>query len=150
MPLLGALACCVLLQVAEAFSTMGLHKGVKFHTWLSRVMRDEGVEKTSQLLDRMKLSANGITLYRAVEQDGSLVYQPIDMASLEPWIPSPGRKEDREQIPLRIVASEVVTQTKAVFPRDADLYYVRGWWLLLSSSAAQQQCCCRPECGLQS
>lgn len=86
-----------------------------------------GVTRTSQLLDLMKLSANGITLYHTVEEDGSWTYQPLDMASLEPWIQAPDRQEDREQLPLRIVASEVATQTKAVFPRDADLYYVRDW-----------------------
>lgn len=119
------------LQVAKAFSSMGLHKGDEFRTWLSTSM---GEITTSELLNRMKLSANGITLYRKVEEDGRWKYQLLDMASVEPWIPAGGKKEDRDQLPLRIVASEVTTQTKAVFPRDADLYYVS---FVLQRSAAE-------------
>jgi hypothetical protein len=101
---------------------MGLHKGEVFHKWL-QLATQHSAATTEGLLQHMRLGANGITLFQR-ESDGQ--YKQLLNSEVEWWTtdgdvdPEAGR----HHYPLRIVASEVATQSMIIFPRDADLFYV--------------------------
>jgi predicted acylesterase/phospholipase RssA len=98
---------------------MGLHKGAAFHTWLQGEI-EESAKTTDSLLQHMRLGDNGITLFQR-ESDGQ--YRQLRNSEVELW--TTGNPDmDRHHYPLRLVASEVSTQSMIIFPRDADLFYV--------------------------
>lgn len=110
---------CVLLQVSDAYQQMGLHKGEAFHTWLQSAVQHTAAT-TDSLLKHMMLGGNNITFFQR-ESDGQ--YRQLDNSDVELWTTGDA-DVDRHHYPLRLVASEVVTQSMIVFPRDADLFYV--------------------------
>lgn len=99
---------------------MGLHKGDAFLKWLKKEMGEHEVTTTNQLLERMQLKKRGVETYRR-DRAGDYQKMPVDGS----W--TTGKPdEDRHHYPLRLVASEVATQSMVLFPRDADLFYVSG------------------------
>jgi len=113
-------------QVGDAISSIGLHKGDEFISWLKTQMAAHDVTNTEQLLLKMQLANNDIRIFRPVATvspegpTGEVQYQEVT-AQVE------GPQHDRLHYPLRLVASEVTTQSMIVFPRDADMFYV-SWW----------------------
>lgn len=106
---------------------MGIHKGGKFLTWLKGEMEkarsdEDGVHTTRELLQRMRLSGD-IRLFKRDLRGTEWSYQPVANQHIQPWVGN-DQPAARRHYPLRLVASEVTTQTMIVFPQDADLFYV--------------------------
>lgn len=97
-----------LLQVKDTLdSNLGLNPGTVFHNWLKQILKIAKVETTEQLLAQMRqlpaLTANG-KLYDAFAPE------IVDGKTIE-------------KSPLAIVAADVTTETKVIFPKMAKLYW---------------------------
>jgi NTE family protein len=78
---------------------LGLNPGKVFYEWVKDVLSRQGINTTRQLIDRMKVVAETVK-----KLDGT----PI---SYEP------------ESALAVVAADITTETKAVFPKMAPLYW---------------------------
>jgi len=79
----------------ELFWTLGMNTGNSFLAWLSGHLGGEGIHTTKLLLERMNNLPAGIKHPEGVKPKAS----------------------------LRVVATDVTTQRKTVFPDEADLYF---------------------------
>lgn len=89
------------LQVLDSLKEeMGLNPGKNFHQWLKDILDQQGVSTAADLKHRMNDFPEHIQ-YRELVKDR---YRPI-------------------QASLAIIAADLTTNTKAVFPLMADIYY---------------------------
>lgn len=88
------------MQVIDSLTgQLGLNPGVAFESWLRDLLRRRGIENYAALRERMHTLPAGL---RAGDK-------PLTVHTA-------GSQ-------LAVVAADVSTETKAVFPRDADLYF---------------------------
>jgi predicted acylesterase/phospholipase RssA len=78
---------------------LGLCKGDAFESWLKEVLTDKGITNTGELIEKM----NGYDLAKIVHRPKT---SPIDI------------KAD-----LKIIAADISTETKTVFPDMSNLYF---------------------------
>jgi NTE family protein len=79
---------------------LGLNPGRVFHDWIEKILEREGITTTRQLLERMNDLPPDI-----VKRDGSELKEP--------------------RTALALIAADVSTETKVVFPKMAALYWER-------------------------
>jgi NTE family protein len=95
------------LQVVDNFKKdLGLNPGIAFHEWLKAALEQFQIHDTHELLDQMKALPEHIHL----RSDG-------DQVPVSRW------QELKNSIELAIVAAEVRTETKVIFPAMRDLFY---------------------------
>ncbi|MEL6590617.1 MAG: patatin-like phospholipase family protein, partial [Bacteroidota bacterium] len=81
---------------------MGLNPGDAFQEWLSDALAGFGIENVAQLRERMEALPEGLK---------ELVY------------PAAQAEERKDDWPFAVVAADITTESKAVFPRHAGLYF---------------------------
>lgn len=96
------------LQVIDNFrDDYGLNPGKNFHTWLTDLLRQKGIKNYNDLkLLRQKGVSEHTNLYRIQENGTKQVYE-----NAAHWSD------------LAIVAADITTESKIVFPKMADLFY---------------------------
>jgi NTE family protein len=102
-------------EVPGIWKRCGLHPGDEFQKWIRDVLaaqkqNGKGITTVQQLLDRMKLAESGLTIREGVTPPGNRAFMV-------------GYPDDISKAELKLVTSDIVTQTKVVFPDMADLYY---------------------------
>jgi hypothetical protein len=97
-------------EVCGIWQRCGLHPGDKFQDWIRDILKKEKIATVQQLQDRMDLAKSGLTIREGVTP-------PDNRASMV------GDAADVSKAELKLVTSDIVTQTKVVFPEDAKLYY---------------------------
>ena len=131
----------LLLQIVEAWKDLGVHPGTKFRSWMDDRLKDQlqGNNGTSardftvaDLLARLKLP-DATTIW--ARDDGTPVGAAFASSKTKDLTaqtcPKPptnyGAANWAEyEWPLKLVAAELKTQSKIVFPQDAPLFYVSG------------------------
>lgn len=83
---------------------LGLNPGHAFTAWLTRLLKENGIEHLDQLNKRLHTTPQGLRL-RPERAPESLGNTPDDLFS------------------LAIIAADITTETKAEFPRMAGLYW---------------------------
>ncbi len=95
------------LQVIDNFTTdLGLNPGDEFHTWLTNALVGFKIYNVDELLERMQDVPETITIRK--DKNGDPVNEMTDIEGT---------------IDLAIVAAEVGTETKVIFPAMRDLFY---------------------------
>jgi NTE family protein len=87
-------------ELPSFLSDLGLNPGNKFRAWLSQLLKDHGITTAGQLRARMRQLPDGLRI-----RDGALI------------------GADRSAAELAVVAADISTETKAVLPRMAELYW---------------------------
>ncbi len=89
------------LRIAkDLFTELGLNQGDKFYAWVTEILHKEGIRTTRDLMQKLSYLPESLQIRQGVDRD-------ID-----------GLKAR-----LAIVASDITTQTKVVFPRMRALYW---------------------------
>lgn len=84
-------------------NNLGLNPGKTFTEWLTRLLKDNGIETVDQLLKRVNTWPTGLTLRP------ERAPQTLD--------------ENDDLFGLAIIAADITTETKVEFPRMAGLYW---------------------------
>jgi predicted acylesterase/phospholipase RssA/CheY-like chemotaxis protein len=94
----------VLFNACNVFCKKGMSSGNAFEKWIEKVLAERGISVMSDLLKRMNELPNNLEI-----DNGKGSFRIVE--------PSDGVKSD-----LGIIAADITTQTKVVFPRMANLY----------------------------
>jgi hypothetical protein len=99
-------------ELPTIWRNRGLHPGKEFQDWVRTQLEDKHITTVAQLLNRMSLAEAGLEIRPGAQRytaDNAMfgVDNPADISKAE----------------LKLVTSDIVTQTKVVFPDMADLYY---------------------------
>ncbi|WIA37128.1 hypothetical protein OEZ86_014091 [Tetradesmus obliquus] len=91
-------------ELPHIWKNRGLHPGDKFEAWVKEQLTDKGITDVAGLHARMSLDKSGLQIREGV------LCSAEELAEIS-------------RATLKLVASDVTTQTKVVFPDMADLYY---------------------------
>lgn len=111
-------------ELPRIWQNRGLHPGNEFQDWVKKQLEDKGIENVAGLHEAMSLDrlSNKVHLREGVQRSAE------ELAGIS-------------RATLKLVASDISTQTKVVFPDMANLYYaVSGGrpcrWMLPPATAA--------------
>ena len=107
----------LLTELRTIWRRKGIHPGVKFQDWVrNEILAPNNIKTLKDLREKMNVSNVGMKIRESRMPDAA--QNPNKRAFMMGQ--SLGELYDAD---MRLVASDVTTQTKAVFPDDARLYY---------------------------
>ncbi|WP_396157637.1 patatin-like phospholipase family protein [Flavobacterium sp.] len=100
------------IQVIDNFKNdFGLNPGKNFHKWLTKLLADKGIKTYQDLLDLRQKGTSG---------DDNKLYKIVDTNGIQTL-------EEYNQVnhisEIAIVAADITTESKIVFPKMIDLFY---------------------------
>lgn len=108
------------IAIKGAWDAMGAHPAETFRKWMTDHFVRYGVKTQEDLAAKMKLQLDTNAIYRRKDDLG-----PYDVAA--PFEHKCGDRlpesELEQQQPLKLVTAELRTQSKIVWPEDAELFY---------------------------
>lgn len=110
------------LQLAQVWKGMGIHPGKAFTEWLTQQLEELDADTQAKLLAKMKIPAGLHLHYRDSAGTISDVTDTI-RRHMECRDACSTVGCDLKSYPLKLVAAEVSSQTKVVFPQEAQLFY---------------------------
>uniref|UniRef100_A0A383WDF1 Patatin n=1 Tax=Tetradesmus obliquus TaxID=3088 RepID=A0A383WDF1_TETOB len=96
-------------ELPRIWQNRGLHPGNEFQDWVKKQLEDKGIENVAGLHEAMSLDrlSNKVHLREGVQRSAE------ELAGIS-------------RATLKLVASDISTQTKVVFPDMANLYYAKA------------------------
>lgn len=101
----------LLFELPRIWKRRGIHPGVRFQEWVRReILAPNNIKTVADLRQKMDVDKAGFRI-----RPGAAGFNLSTRMATTP--------EALKDVDLKLVASDVTTQTKVVFPDDANLYY---------------------------